>query len=287
LAGGPTSETGEALRGGLAELGYREGRNLLIEWRSDEGLAERLAQNIVTLVEQQPDVIVVLGTERAVALKRATGTIPIVLASGTDPVGAGLIESFARPGGNVTGHIESHPELAGKQLELLREIAPGITYVTALGVLEDDPRVEELGVAARTLGLQLRLMPTPSLEALDSALAGLAGERTDALIVPHSGFMMIHQAKVFEFAAGRRLPAMYGRRTYAEAGGLAAYGPNVRDLHHRAAAYVDKILKGARPAELPVEGPTTFDFVINLKTAQALGLTIPQPVLLQTTEIIQ
>jgi putative ABC transport system substrate-binding protein len=287
LAGGPTSETAETFRAGLADLGYVEGRNILIDWRSDEGLAERLAQSVVALVNLNPDLIVAVGTERAVAVKQATSTIPIVLTSGTDPVGAGLIESFARPGGNVTGHVESDPQLASKQLELLREIAPGTTHVTALGSGPADLRYDELGVAARALGLQLRVVRTSTAEVLDEALAREAGERTDALIVLHSGFMAIQQAKAFDFAARRRVPAMYGRRSYAEAGGLAAYGPNVRDLYHRAATYVDKILKGAKPAELPVEQPTKFDFVINLKTAQALGLTIPQSVLLQATEVIQ
>ena len=146
-------------------------------------------------------------------------------------------------------------------------MAPGIAHVTALGVRQTDPRFGELEDAARTLGLQLRVVATPTAEAFDEALAREAGGRTDALVVVHSGFMAVRQARLFDFAAHKRVPAMYGRRTYAEAGGLAAYGPNLRDLHHRAAAYVDKILKGAKPAELPVELPTRFDFVINLQAA--------------------
>jgi putative ABC transport system substrate-binding protein len=281
------SETAEAFREGLDELGYVEGQNILIEWRSDDGLAEPLARNVAALVELHPNLIVALGTERAVAARQATGTIPIVLASGHDPVAEGLIESFARPGSNVTGHLESHPQLASRQLELLRELAPGITQVTALVVRKDDPRLQELEVAARTLGLHLRVVATPTAEVFDEALAREAGERTDALLVLHSGFMAVRQAKIFDFAARKRVPAMYGRRSYAAAGGLAAYGANARDLHHRAAEYVDRILRGAKPAELPVQLPTRFDFVINLKAAQAIGLVIPNSVLQQATEVIR
>jgi putative ABC transport system substrate-binding protein len=281
------SPTGELLRQGLAEFGYVEGRNLLIEWRADEGSAERIARNAAELVNLNLDLIVANGTERAVAVKQTTSTIPIVMTSGTDPVGAGLIDSFAHPGGNVTGHLESHPQLASRQLELLREIAPGITHVTALGYGQADPRDGELAIAARTLGLQLRVVKTPTAEALEDALAGLAGDRTDALLVVHSGFMTIQQAKLFEFAARKRVPAMYGRRPYAEAGGLAAYGPNLQELFSRMAEYVDKILRGARPAELPVLQPSRFDFAINLSTARALSLTIPPSVLAQATDVIQ
>jgi putative tryptophan/tyrosine transport system substrate-binding protein len=281
------SPTAELLRQGLAELGYAEGRSLQIDWRADEGRAERLAENAAALVGLGPDVIVAAGIERAVAARRATGTIPIVLTSGTDPVGAGLIESFARPGGNVTGHLESHPQLAGRQLELLRELAPGIAHVTTLEPLEVDRRSDELAVAARTLGLQLRAVKTATPEALEDALARAAGEGTDALLVVHSGFMVLHQARIFAFAARQRVPAMYGRRSYVEAGGLAAYGPDLREHFSRTAEYVDKILKGARPAELPVQQPSRFDFAINLSAARALGLTIPQAVLAQATEVIQ
>jgi putative tryptophan/tyrosine transport system substrate-binding protein len=273
----------------LAGLGYVEGQTILIEWRSDEGRAERQAQHVAELVNLNLDLILAAGTDRARALRDATGTIPIVMLSGVDPVGAGLVESLAHPGGNVTGAVEHHPELPGKQLELLREIGPGITRVTALGSVPslDGARYEELAVAARALGLQLRALRVPTAEALAEALPREAGERTDALLVVHSGLMASQQMQVFEFAARQGLPAMYGRRTYAEAGGLAAYGPDLRDLYYRVATHVDKILRGAKPAELPIEQPMRFDFVVNLKTAQALGITFPNEIMLQVTEVIQ
>ena len=222
-------------------------------------------------------------------MREATSTIPIVLSAGVCPIGSGLIESFNRPGGNVTGTIEGHPQLHGKQLELLREISPGMTRVTVLGwaIGETASRYDELQIAAQALGLELRIARVSTAEALAEALAREAGERTEAVLTLHSGFMSGQQRQIFDFAAGRRLPAMYGNRLYAEAGGLAAYGPDLLKIHYRSATYVDKILKGAKPADLPVEQPTTFDFIVNLKTAQALGLSIPQSVLLQATEVIQ
>ena len=287
LAGSATSESGEELRRGLADRGYVDGHNLLLDWRSDQGLPDRMAQQVAALVAQRPDVIVAIGTQRAVMARGATATIPIVLASGTDPVAAGLVESIARPGGNVTGHLESHPQLASRQLQLLREIAPAMSQVTAIGELGQDARYAQLEAAARALGLRLRLLRTPTDAALDEALAREAAEPTDALIALHSGFIALRQTRLFEFAASKRIPAMYGRRSYAEAGGLAAYGPNVRDLFAGAAASVDKILKGAKPAELPVELPSKFDFVLNRKAADAIGLTIPRSVLEQATEVMQ
>jgi putative tryptophan/tyrosine transport system substrate-binding protein len=273
----------------LAALGYVEGQTIVVEWRADEGRAERLAQNVAELVTLNLDLILAAGTDRARALRDATGTIPIVMHSGVDPVGAGLVESLARPGGNLTGAVEHHPELPGKQLELLHEMLPGITRVTALGHTPsiDGARYDELWGAARALGLQLRVLRVPTVEALAEALAREAGERLEALLVVHSGLIASQQTQIVEFAARQGLPAMYGRRTYVEAGGLAAYGPNLRDIFYRVATDVDRILRGASPADLPVEQPMRFDFVINLRTAQALGLTIPPHVLLQATEVIQ
>ena len=209
--------------------------------------------------------------------------------SGVDPVGAGLVESLARPGGNVTGAVEHHPELSGKQLELLPEMVPGITHVTALGSVPslEAARYEELAMAGRALGLELRVLGVPTADALAEAISTEVGARTDALLVVHSGLIASQQAQIVGFAARERLPAMYGRSTYATAGGLAAYGPSLRDLYASAATQVDKILKGAKPADLPLEQPMRFDFVVNMKTAQALGLTIPYHVLLQATDVIQ
>ncbi len=285
---GAASIVGEQLLRGLADLGYVEGQNLVVEWRADEGHAERLARNAAELVALHVDVIVALGDGRARAAKDATGTIPIVMSSGVDPVGTGVIESFGRPGGNVTGAIEGHPELHGRRLQLLREIAPGMTRVTAIGQATPTLAVyEELEAAARAFGLRLRAVRVSSAEALADALGREAGEPADALYVVHSGLISNQQAKIFDFAARKGLPAMYGNRLYAEAGGLAAYGHDVLHMYYRAATYVDRILKGAKPADLPVELPTKFEFVVNLKTAQALGLTIPSSVLQQATEVIQ
>ena len=288
--GGPSSHFDAAFPRGLADLGYVEGQNIVIEWRHDEGRNERLLENVAQLLTLELDLIVATGEPRARAMRDATRTIPIVLSAGVDPIGSGLIESFNRPGGNVTGPIEGHPQLHGKQLELLREISPGITRVT---VLRGDvgptaaSRGDELQLAAQALGLKLRVLRVPTAEALAEGLAREAGERPDAILALHSGFMSGQQQKIFDFAAGRRLPAMYGNRLYAEAGGLASYGPNLLEIHYRAASYVDKILKGANPAELAVEVPTKFDFIVNLKAAQAIGLTIPQSVLQQATEVLQ
>ena len=287
--GGPSSNFDAHFRRGLAELGYVEGQTILIEWLADEGREERLSENVAQLLALGLDLVVAVGESRARAMRQATATLPIVLSAGVDPVGAGLIESFNRPGGNVTGTIESHPQLHGKQLELLREIAPGIARVTVLaqGGATAASRFDELQAAARTLGLDLRVVRASTAEALADALAGEAGEPPDAVLTLHSGFMYSQRHQVFDFADRKRLPAMYGNRLYAEAGGLAAYGPDLLAIHHRAATYVDKILKGAKPAELSVELPTTFDFVINLKAAQVLGRNIPPSVLAQATEIIQ
>jgi putative ABC transport system substrate-binding protein len=286
--GAPNPTFGEPFRRGLAELGYVEGQNIVIEWRGDDGRAERLAQNVAELVNVKFDLIVATGDIRARAVKEASSTIPIVMSPGVDPVGAGLIESFGRPGGNVTGAIEGFPQLYGKRLELLRELAPGITHLLALG---HDPTggrgLEELGGAARALGLQLRVVRVPTVEALAEALAREASEPIDALIVVHSGFISTQQARIVDFAARKGLPAMYGNRVYVEAGGLAAYGANLEHVYHRAAAYVDKILKGTSPADLPVEQPREFEFVVNMKTARELGITIPHEILLQVTEVIQ
>jgi putative ABC transport system substrate-binding protein len=282
------SPSSELLREALSEHGYVEGQNLLIEWRTDEAQPERITHNATDLVAYSPDVLVAIGTDRAAAARSATASIPIVMVSGTDPVGAGLVQSFARPGGNVTGHIESHPQLRGQQLERLRQIVPSISRVTVLewSSQAQGPGGEELESAARSLALQLRFARTPDTQALDDELARATGDLPDALFVVHSGFMTRHQARIIDFAARTRVPAIYGRRSYADAGGLAAYGPDLGELFSRAVSYVDRILKGARPADLPVEGPTRFDFVINLGTARSLGLIIPESVLAQTTELI-
>jgi putative ABC transport system substrate-binding protein len=292
-AGGSLADTADSFavpfRRGLADLGYAEGTSIVIEWRADEGREERLAQNVVELLALSPDVIVAAGDNRARAAKVATGSIPIVLSQGVDPVGLALIDSFPRPGGNVTGTIEGNPAVHGARLQLLREIAPEITRVMVLGSVPSTTpaRLHELEVAALALGVQLQVVGVQTAEALTDALMRAAAEkRTDALLVVHSGLVYGQRAAIFEFEARTGLPTMYGTRLYAEAGGLIAYGPNLLDIHYRSATYVDKILRGAQPAELPVEQPTHFDLIINLATARALGLTIPPAVLAQATEVI-
>jgi len=294
--GGPGSNFEAPFRRGLADLGYIEGQTIVIEWRGDEGRADRLAENVAELLalDLDLDLIVAAGEPRARAAKDATSTIPIVLSAGGDPLGAGLIASFNRPGGTVTGVVESLPQLHGKQLELLRALSPGMTRVMVLsagggsgGLLTTSGRQDEIEVSARALGLGVRFLHVSTAEALAEALSREAGERTEAVLVLHSGFMSSQQQQIFDFAARTRLPVMYGNRLYTEAGGLAAYGPDLMAIHYRAATFVDKILKGADPATIPVEQPTKLDFIINLKAAQAIGLTIPQSVLQQATEIVQ
>jgi putative ABC transport system substrate-binding protein len=292
-AGGGLSETAESFAEpfgrGLADLGYTEGQNIVLEWRADLGGEERLTQNVADLISLNLDVIVAVGDNRARVTREATRTIPVVLSQGVDPVGLGLIDGFARPGGNVTGTIEGNLGVLGVRLQLLRELVPRITRVTVLGSMPSTTpaRLQALEAAAPALGLQLRVLRVPTADALAEALEREADEHPDALLVVHSGLISGQRDQVLDFAARHGLPSMYGTRIYASAGGLAAYGPNVLDIHYRSASYVDKILKGARTADLPVELPTTFDFIVNLKTAQALGLTIPQSVLQQATEVIQ
>jgi putative tryptophan/tyrosine transport system substrate-binding protein len=280
----------EVFRQGLRDLGYVEGQTIALESRDTEGSYERLLPLVGELVRLPVDVLVVGGTTAVRTAQQATQTIPIVMAFSGDPVGTGLVASLARPGGNVTGLSLMALELSGKRLALLQEAVPGVTRVAVLRH-PDNPAtgltLRETEVAARGLGMQMHSLEVRTLPEVARAFHTMTREGAEALIVLPSGFFTVHRTAIVEVAAKSRLPAIYQEREYVEVGGLMAYGPNFADLYRRAASYVDKILKGAKPADLPVEQPTTFELVINLKTAEALGLTIPPSLLLQATEVIR
>jgi putative ABC transport system substrate-binding protein len=242
------------------------------------------------LVRLKVDVIVVGAEPSAQAAKRATTTIPIVMAVSFDPVGSGLMASLARPGGNLTGLATLNPELAGKRLELLKETVPGVVRIAVLRNSNNPittPQLRETRAAAQALGLELQSLDVQGPEDFDAAFQAATKARAGALIVLSDGVTNDHRTRLVGFAAKSRLPAMYGGRPYVDAGGLMAYGANGADNFRRAATYVDKILKGAKPADLPIEQPTKFELVINFKTAKALGLTIPQSILVRADEVIQ
>jgi putative ABC transport system substrate-binding protein len=280
----------EAFRQGLGDLGYVEGRNIAIEYRQAEGAPERLNDLAVELVGQKVDVIVAPTTPMALAAKAATGTIPIVFVTAADPVSSGLVASLARPGGNVTGLSLLGPELVARQLQLLKEAVPKASRVAVLSnpdAIYTALMLKETEVAARSLGVRVQLLGVRGADALDRAFSAIRNERPDALFVLFDPILFNHRARIADFANKHRLPAMYPHREYAESGGLMAYGVDLRDNFRRAAAYVDRILKGVKPADLPVEQPTKFELIVNLKTAKALGLTSPSFVLARVNEIIE
>jgi len=280
-----------ALRQGLSELGYVEGETIALEWRWAQGKNEGFAGLAAELVRLKVDIIVA-GTDPAVqAAQRATRTIPIVMAFATDPVSLGFVTSLARPGGNITGlSFQSSAEIAGKRLQLLREIVPTVARVSILG----DPRepdtqdgLREMEAASRGLSLRLQPVEVRSGGELDRAFAAIAREHAGGIVILRGTVLFAYRARIAQLAAKHRLPTMAWQRALTEAGGLMSYGANLSDLARRAATYVDKILKGTKPADLPVEQPTKFELVINLKTAKALGLTIPQSVRLQADQLIE
>jgi len=286
-----TREVGqvEAFRQGLRELGYVEGQNIAIEYRYAEGVEERLPNLAADLVQLNVDVIFVTGTTATQAAKRATKTIPIVMASVTDPVGTGLVASLAHPGGNVTG-LSNFSELGGKQLELLKEAFP---IVTRIAVIWDPANaanarlLAEMKVTADGLRTVLQSLEVRSSDDFDRIFSAIKKEHARALIVLRNVITYTHPKRIVDFAVKSNLPAMYPDRVLVDAGGLMSYGPDFLDMIHRAATYVDKILKGAKPADLPVEQPTKFEFVINLKAAKQIGLTIPPKVLARADKIIR
>jgi putative ABC transport system substrate-binding protein len=288
-AGGAGSPLVEAFRQGLRELGYAEGQNVALEFRA-EGGSERLPVLAAELVERQVDVIVAFSSVAAQAAKNATTTIPIVMVSSGDPVATGLVVSLARPGGNITGVTGMATELSGKRLQLLREVVPSLSRLAVLwNALDGAMTLTFRGIqtAARALGLAVRPLGVQEAKDIDTAMVAMTEERPDALFMISDVLTMRHVGQVVAFAAQRKLPTLFeGSRPVVE-GGLMSYGPNITDELRRAAYYVDRILKGAKPADLPIEQPTKFELVINLKTAKALGLTIPPSVLARADEIIE
>src|SRR5215472_12911279 len=275
---------------GMRALGYVEGQNFVLEYRWAEGRYERLPDLAAELVRLKVDVLMVSTTPAALAAKQATTTIPIMMVGVADPVGSGLVASLARPGGNVTGLPSLSPELAGKQLEFLKAVRPTVSRVAILWNPANPVHaliVRAADVAAQALGVQLHPVEVRGPEAFDSAFAAMTSAHAGALFVVPDRIFRQHRRRLAELAAMSRLPTMYYVREYVEAGGLMSYGTNARDIYRRAATYVDKILKGTKPADLPVEQPMKFELVINLKTAEALGLTIPPTLLFQADEVIR
>jgi putative ABC transport system substrate-binding protein len=287
----PNAANLSAFRQGLAELGYVEGQNFVIEYRSADGRAERFSDLATELVRLKVDVIVTRGTPAALAAKRATQAIPIVMASSGDPVVEGIVASLARPGGNVTGlHIIGPPELGGKRLQLLKEVVPGSSRIGVLwnpGDLYTPLIVRDTERAARAMGVQLKSLEVQRAEPFEQVFETALFGQVDALIAVEDYLTFYLGARIVDFAAMSRLPAIYGLREFVDAGGLMSYGTDRRDLYRRCATYVHRILSGASPADLPVEPPIKFELAINLKTARALGLTIPPALLLRADYIIQ
>jgi len=280
----------DAFRQGLKELGYVEGQNLAIEYRSADGRAERFADLAAELLRLQVDLIVTRGTPAALAAKKATKTVPIVMAASGDPLGSGIVASLARPGGNITGLSSIVADLGPKRLELLKE---ALQTVSRVGVVANmsNPAIEaewrQIQAAARLLGIDTELLDIRTEVDIESAFEKVRRRRADALIVTLDALTQTNRERIATLSAKHRLPAVYASREFMEVGGLLAYGVSYPHLYRRAATFVDRIFKGTKPGELPVEQPTRFDLVINLKTAKALGLTIPQTVLLQADQVIE
>ncbi len=273
----------------LRELGWIEGRNVAIEYRWAEGRDERFAEIAAEFVRLKVDVIVTSGTPTVVAAKQATSVIPIVFATAGDPVGTGLVASLARPGGNVTGLSVQITDLAGKRLELLREVVPGLRRLAIMGNVGNPATVLEMAearAAAQTLGLEVATFEIRRAEDIAPAFEALKG-RAEALYIPSDPLTNSNRVRINTLALGAQMPTLYSVGENVKAGGLMSYGPNRPDLYRRAADYVDKILRGAKPGELPVEQPIKFDLIINLTTAKTLGLTIPESFLLRAHEVIE
>jgi putative ABC transport system substrate-binding protein len=280
----------EAFRQGMRDLGYVERKSFVLELRYGEGRLERLPELARELVGLKLDVIVAAGDVATAAVKRYTQTIPIVMVNTTDPVGTGLVASLARPSGNITGLTNISSELGGKRLELLREAAPGLSRVAVLwnpdirGAVLDYKGTES---AARALRLEPQSVEVSHAEDFDRAFSSVTSQRAQAIVVLTNPLGFANRPRIASFAHRNRLPSMYPQREYVDAGGLMSYGPSMLDLFRRAAIYVDKILKGTRPGDLPVEQPSKFELVINLKTAKAIGLTIPPSLLARADQVIE
>jgi len=272
----------------LRDLGYVEGRNLALETRSAEGRLERVRDLAIQVVGLTPDVIVVLGGDMVPFVKDATSTIPIVMLHSQDPVEAGAVTSFARPGANLTGVAFVSSETAGKRLQFLKEAVPSLTRVAVLWNPDHrDPEYRDIEAAAHRLGIQVQSLEARRPEDFDGAFQSATRPRADALMVVSSRFMNVNRSRILEFVSKERIPLVTGWGPWVRAGGLLSYGPDLDALMKRAASFVDKILKGAKPADLPIELPTKFELVINLKTAKALGLTIPPSLLARADQVIE
>ena len=286
----PESKNAQQFRQGLLDAGYAEGRDLVIDWRSADGDYDRLPELVADLVQRQVEVIVVENTVAARALKVATSTIPIVMAIVADPVGSGLVASLAHPGGNLTGLSLMLTEFSAKRLQLLKEAIPRVARVAVLSN-PDAPWhakvIENLKAAAPSLSIELSFVSVQTPEQLGPAFSSISRAHAQALYVIEDPIFYTQRITLFKLASKARLPVFHGVRQYVDAGGLMSYGANYGDLFRRAAGYVDKILKGAKPGDLPIEQPTKFEFVVNLRTAKALGITIPEAILLRADEVIK
>jgi len=290
FAVGPDDPVVEDLRQGLRELGYVEGHTIRIEFRTAQNHPDRLPGLAEELVQLKVDVIVVNVTVAAQAAKRATSTIPIVMTTVADPVASGLVASLAHPGGNVTGHSLMLTELSATRLQLLKETIPRLARVAVLWnpVTPIHPKmIEELKAAAPSLSIELSFMSARTPEQFGPTFSAVSRAHAQALYVLDDPFFYVHRMTLAKLASKARRPAIYGARHYADAGGLMSYGADYGDLFRRSAGYVDKILKGAKPGDLPIEQPTKFELVVNLKTAKALGITIPESILLRADEVIR
>jgi ABC-type uncharacterized transport system substrate-binding protein len=280
----------EAFRQGLRELGYVERRNIVIEYRSAEGKPDRIPTLASELVRLKVDVIVTGGPTATRAAKEATSTIPIVMTQDSDPIGTGFVASLARPGGNITGLSTLAPEISGKQLELLKDIVPRLSRVAVIWTSTQPGNAQalkETELAAGTFGVRLQYLDVLISKDIETAFRAASKGRAEAVLVLGGPVLNSHRTQIADLAAKNRLPAIYDRREYVEAGGLMSYATSITDLDRRAATYVDKILKGAKPAGLPVEQPTKFEFIINLKAAKQIGLTIPPNMLVRADRVIR
>jgi ABC-type uncharacterized transport system substrate-binding protein len=289
--GGTENPSTLSFRQGLRELGYVEGKNVLIEYRYAEGGSQQLSEFAEELVRLKVDVIVTTATEPSLSAQRATTTVPIVMGGGSDPVGAGLVASLARPGGNITGVTTISSDLSGKRLELLKEVTPKISPVAVLWIpiaRGNKLQIKETEAAAHSLELRLQPAGVEEPNDFESAFSAISRGGARSLIVLNSPMFASHRARIADLAAKSRLPAIYPTSGYVHEGGLMSYGPNISDQYRRVAYYVDRILKkGAKPADLPVETPTKFELVINLKTAKQIGLTIPESLLYRVDRVIK
>ncbi len=280
----------EAFRRGLRELGYLEGKTLIIEWRFAEGKVDRLAEMVSELVSLKVDLIVTGGPSATRSAKAAKSTIPIVMATDPDPVASGFVASLAHPGANITGLATLAPEIGGKRLELLKEIVSKLSRVAVLGTSITQGTAQtlrETELAARAFGVKLQYLDVLSGKDIETAFRAARKGRAEAVLQLSSSLFNSYRTEITELAVKSRLPAIYHWPEFVEAGGLMSYGVSISDLHHRAATYVDKILKGAKPADLPVEQPKKFEFVINLKAAKQIDLTIPPNVLARADRVIK